>query len=388
MRRTSLAASVVLALAGSSHGFVVNQFAVQPGRAITPSSGSFVNYSSGYYTGPGSVVTDARSTWQSYGASILNTTWLATDPAGGGVDIDGYTNSFSRVLAGPGNDPSAPEFSGSTANYLGAGTAGVDSGLLNDGSAILGGSAGISWGAGAGASLNAPSSVSPVNDEWLNSIFFGYFVLTDPNAVLTGAPLLMAENLGGGQSSNWFLPLDGTQNTQSGRFRIEYEEHLTPSQQGHCPGDLDGDGNTDVVDLGLFASAFASTGLPPFTGGDFDGDGDCDVFDFTLFAPHFGCSTPAPIVYKVLEAYVVAVTPPASSAAGPQVVLGPPTAKGLLFLADIDHDGDTDASDFDLFRRAFGMAEEDPSYIPAADLNGDRVLDFARFGGSFESVPE
>ena len=28
---------------------------------------------------------------------------------------------------------------------------------------------------------------------------------------------------------------------------------------------------------------------PPFTNGDLDGDGDVDIFDFGIFAPDFGC---------------------------------------------------------------------------------------------------
>ena len=56
-----------------------------------------------------------------------------------------------------------------------------------------------------------------------------------------------------------------------------------------CAGDLDGDGDTDVFDFGVFASYFGLTGLPPFVGGDLDGDGDTDVFDFATFAADFAC---------------------------------------------------------------------------------------------------
>jgi hypothetical protein len=58
-----------------------------------------------------------------------------------------------------------------------------------------------------------------------------------------------------------------------------------------CTGDLDGDGDTDVFDFGLFAPNFGRTGLTPFTNGDLDGDGDVDVFDFGIFAPNFGCTS-------------------------------------------------------------------------------------------------
>jgi hypothetical protein len=35
---------------------------------------------------------------------------------------------------------------------------------------------------------------------------------------------------------------------------------------------------------------FGSIGHPPFTNGDLDGDGDADVFDFGLFAADFACA--------------------------------------------------------------------------------------------------
>lgn len=56
-----------------------------------------------------------------------------------------------------------------------------------------------------------------------------------------------------------------------------------------CRGDVEGDGDTDVFDFGLFAASFAAHGLEPFTGGDLDGDGDVDVFDFPVLAVDFGC---------------------------------------------------------------------------------------------------
>ncbi len=56
-----------------------------------------------------------------------------------------------------------------------------------------------------------------------------------------------------------------------------------------CPGDVDGDGDVDVFDFGVFGGQFGSTGLPPHQLGDLDGDGDVDVFDFGVFAQGFGC---------------------------------------------------------------------------------------------------
>ena len=58
-----------------------------------------------------------------------------------------------------------------------------------------------------------------------------------------------------------------------------------------CPGDLDGNGTTDVLDFAIFGANFGATGLIPNTGGDFDGDGDVDIFDFAIFTSDFGCGT-------------------------------------------------------------------------------------------------
>jgi hypothetical protein len=60
--------------------------------------------------------------------------------------------------------------------------------------------------------------------------------------------------------------------------------------QSPCPGDRDGDGDVDVFDFAIFATAFGQTGLPPFAGSDLNGDGAVDVFDFAIFAVNFGCT--------------------------------------------------------------------------------------------------
>ncbi|MGP1346181.1 MAG: hypothetical protein ACTS3F_05870 [Phycisphaerales bacterium] len=51
-----------------------------------------------------------------------------------------------------------------------------------------------------------------------------------------------------------------------------------------CPGDLDGDCDTDSDDLGILLSAFGSTGA-----GDLDGDGDTDSDDLGILLSDFGC---------------------------------------------------------------------------------------------------
>ena len=55
-----------------------------------------------------------------------------------------------------------------------------------------------------------------------------------------------------------------------------------------CPGDIDGDGDTDVFDFGFIAGNFGSM-VTPGTNGDLTGDGVVDVFDFAIFSGDFGC---------------------------------------------------------------------------------------------------
>lgn len=59
-----------------------------------------------------------------------------------------------------------------------------------------------------------------------------------------------------------------------------------------CIADLDADFDTDVLDFGIFASAFGSAiGGPGYVAAaDFDDSGTIDVFDFTTFATDFGCA--------------------------------------------------------------------------------------------------
>jgi hypothetical protein len=53
-----------------------------------------------------------------------------------------------------------------------------------------------------------------------------------------------------------------------------------------CPGDLDGDDDTDMSDLGILLAAWEID-----DGGDLDGDGDTDISDLGIFLADFGCGT-------------------------------------------------------------------------------------------------
>ncbi|MFG0252649.1 MAG: hypothetical protein ACF8NJ_07255, partial [Phycisphaerales bacterium JB038] len=53
----------------------------------------------------------------------------------------------------------------------------------------------------------------------------------------------------------------------------------------NCPGDLDGDDDTDQSDLGILLAAFDLNG-----NGDLDGDGDTDQSDLGILLADFGCN--------------------------------------------------------------------------------------------------
>lgn len=60
-----------------------------------------------------------------------------------------------------------------------------------------------------------------------------------------------------------------------------------------CPGDIDGDCDTDIFDFAIFTSHFGQSVVPD-TNGDLDGDGVVDVIDFGIFASDFNCFDPMP----------------------------------------------------------------------------------------------
>jgi V8-like Glu-specific endopeptidase len=53
-----------------------------------------------------------------------------------------------------------------------------------------------------------------------------------------------------------------------------------------CPGDLDGDGDTDQADLGILLASYQTD-----AGGDLDGDGDTDQGDLGILLADWGCGT-------------------------------------------------------------------------------------------------
>ncbi|MCK4873732.1 MAG: FG-GAP repeat protein [Phycisphaerales bacterium] len=62
--------------------------------------------------------------------------------------------------------------------------------------------------------------------------------------------------------------------------------YLFDASGAPCPGDLDGDYDTDQSDLGLLLSAYGID-----DGGDLDGDGDTDQSDLGILLGDYGCGT-------------------------------------------------------------------------------------------------
>ena len=59
---------------------------------------------------------------------------------------------------------------------------------------------------------------------------------------------------------------------------------------GGCVGDLDGDWDTDLADLGILLADFGCA-PPPNCRGDLDGDGDTDLADLGILLADFGCTS-------------------------------------------------------------------------------------------------
>jgi hypothetical protein len=58
-----------------------------------------------------------------------------------------------------------------------------------------------------------------------------------------------------------------------------------------CAGDLDGDGDTDLTDLGILLADFGCV-VPGPCAGDLDNDGDTDLADLGILLADFGCGSP------------------------------------------------------------------------------------------------
>ena len=77
-----------------------------------------------------------------------------------------------------------------------------------------------------------------------------------------------------------------------GWINLDHETHYVAVLQTVCPtpcaGDLDGDGDTDLADLGILLADFGCRG-PPNCAGDVDRDCDTDLADLGILLADFGC---------------------------------------------------------------------------------------------------
>ena len=55
-----------------------------------------------------------------------------------------------------------------------------------------------------------------------------------------------------------------------------------------CPGDINGDGHTNTIDLGILLAHFGQS-VTPNTNGDLNGDGVVNTLDLAVVLNNFGC---------------------------------------------------------------------------------------------------
>jgi hypothetical protein len=58
------------------------------------------------------------------------------------------------------------------------------------------------------------------------------------------------------------------------------------------PGDLDGDCDVDLVDLGILLAHYGQSGDVSYADGDLTGDGVIDLSDLGILLAHYGQSCP------------------------------------------------------------------------------------------------
>ena len=77
--------------------------------------------------------------------------------------------------------------------------------------------------------------------------------------------------------------------TLGGAVAPTFKEATQGCAGGSCVGDLDGDGDTDLADLGILLADFGCAPPGPCDG-DLDGDGDTDLADLGILLADFGCT--------------------------------------------------------------------------------------------------
>ena len=68
----------------------------------------------------------------------------------------------------------------------------------------------------------------------------------------------------------------------------EVEDYTVTVQTAGVPGDLDGDGDVDLSDLGALLANYGMTQGATYEQGDIDGDGDVDLSDLSALLANYG----------------------------------------------------------------------------------------------------
>jgi hypothetical protein len=98
----------------------------------------------------------------------------------------------------------------------------------------------------------------------------------------TGGEIELSGTIGQPDTSTTVLT-DGDIELTGGFWVVTWVSEPSP-----CPGDLDGDGDTDQSDLGLL---LAEWGCTSGCAGDLDGDDDTDQADLGILLADWGCGT-------------------------------------------------------------------------------------------------
>jgi len=129
---------------------------------------------------------------------------------------------------------------------------------------------------------------------------FDYFLLTPaPSGIYLLTIVLHTDNAAVGPSEPAFVlfryqdPADPDPPIPFDEPVAFLEAQLAPPDP--CPGDVDGDGSTNLADFGVMGANFGASGLPHGNGesrhlGDLDDDGSVNLADFAILGAGFGCA--------------------------------------------------------------------------------------------------
>ncbi len=88
------------------------------------------------------------------------------------------------------------------------------------------------------------------------------------------------------------------------RYKYFYLDEVTLSGSSLIPGDANKDNNVNVVDLGILATNYGTTGTATWAMGDFNNDTNVNVIDLGILATHYGetgaAAVPEPISLSLL----------------------------------------------------------------------------------------